>query len=68
MTSNYFPEDVAQYINDDAAIASADIEKIGALITYCVSGECFCDGHLGMMIRNGRIIDMLQRMEQLLGR
>jgi hypothetical protein len=52
-------------IRDDAAIAAATFEQIRALLTYCVRGERFCDGHWGAMIREGRVVAILQRLQQL---
>ena len=65
MKKDYVPTEVAEYIDDDAVIASADIEKVRALITYCVRGERFCTGYWGKMIRDGRITAILNRMSEL---
>lgn len=65
MKKDYVPAEVAEYIDDDSVIATADIEKIRALLTYCVRGERFCTGYWGKMIREGRITAILRRLGEL---
>ena len=37
------------------------------MLTFCVRGERFCDGHWGAMVREGRIGAILHRLQQLRG-
>ena len=53
-------------LNDENAINAADLGQIKAMLTYCVRGERFSDGHWGQMIEGGQIRRVLERLEQLL--
>jgi hypothetical protein len=35
------------------------------MLTYCVRGERFCDGHLGGMIEKGHVQRILQRLREI---
>jgi hypothetical protein len=35
------------------------------MLTFCVRGERFCDGHWAEMVKAGRIGAILRRLEQL---
>jgi hypothetical protein len=61
----YLPEVAAKMIQSDEAIASASLSEIRTMLTFCVRGERFCDGHWGAMIRQGRIAAILNRLVQL---
>ena len=61
----YVPEQAGEMVRDDAAIASATLSQIKTMLTFCVRGERFCDGHCGEMVRTGRIGAILRRLSQL---
>jgi hypothetical protein len=63
----YSPEAAAKMVQSDEAIASASLSEIKTMLTFCVRGERFCDGHWGSMVRQGRIGAILRRLEQLRG-
>jgi hypothetical protein len=63
----YVPEEAGELVRDDAAIASASLAQIKTMLTFCVRGERFCDGHWGAMVREGRIGAILRRLQQLRG-
>ena len=63
----YVPEQAGEMVRDDAAIASATLAQIKTMLTFCVRGERFCDGHWGAMVREGRIAAILRRLSQLRG-
>ena len=62
---HYDVEQAGEMIRDDAAIASATLAQIKTMLTFCVRGERFCDGHRGEMVRTGRIGAILRRLSQL---
>ena len=62
---DYVPQEVSGQIADLEFIQGADLDDIKTLLTYCVRGERFCDGHWEMIIQNGTIVRLLQRLEQL---
>ena len=61
----YQPSIAAELIASDAAIAAASLAQIKMLLTYCVRGERFSDGHWAAMIQSGRIAAILRRLAQL---
>jgi hypothetical protein len=64
----YDPSAASELVQSDAAIASASLAQIKTMLTFCVRGERFCDGHWGAMIREGRIGAILRRLSQLRSR
>lgn len=65
--TNYSPEREGALIADDAVVASASMKRLRSLLTYCVRGERFVDGHWAMMIREGRVVAILRRLKELRG-
>jgi hypothetical protein len=61
----YQPEIAAKMVENDDRIASASLREIKTMLTFCVRGERFCDGHWGTMVREGRIGAILRRLDQL---
>ena len=61
----YKPEAADKLVHSDEAIASASLGEIKTMLTFCVRGERFCDGHWGAMVNGGRIRAILRRLEQL---
>jgi hypothetical protein len=61
----YEPAAAAALVQDDGAIAGASLDQIKTMLTSCVRGERFCDGHWETMIKEGRIAAILRRLEQL---
>jgi hypothetical protein len=49
-------------------IESANLKQIKMLMTFCVRGERFCDGHWASMIQQGHIKRLCKRLEQLRSR
>jgi hypothetical protein len=63
----YASEPAGEMVRDDVAIASSSLAQIRTMLTFCVRGERFCDGHWDEMIREGRIGAILRRLSQLRG-
>lgn len=61
----YRPEEAAKMIGDDEFIQSASISQIKTMLTYCLRGERFADGHWAEMIEKGYIRKILERIDQL---
>ena len=61
----YKPAEAGKLIQDDDFIARASLNEIKTLLTYCVRGERFCDGHWDAMLRSGRIGAILRRLAAL---
>jgi hypothetical protein len=62
---DYVSKEAAHLVADDHAIATADLSLLKTMLTYCVRGERFCDGHWDALIRDGRIAAILQRLAEL---
>jgi hypothetical protein len=65
---DYSPEEAAKMLNDDQAIKTADLSQIKTMLTYCVRGERFCDGHWGSLIEEGHIRKLLERLAEISSR
>lgn len=65
MDYGYRPEDAAAMLKDDEVIKAASLPEIKTMLTYCVRGERFSDGHWAEMIENGSIRKILERINQL---
>lgn len=62
---SYNPVDVGEMIEDKEKIANANMSQIKEMLTFCVRGEHFCDGHWETMIKGGYINRVLTRLSQL---
>ena len=58
----YIPENVLRMIKEQGFIQSASLLDIRSMLTFCVRGERFSDGHWGEMIENGTIRRILERL------
>jgi len=61
----YEPRAAAQMLADEARIARATLDEIKTMLTYCVRGERFADGHWAAMLKSGRIVAILRRLKAL---
>jgi hypothetical protein len=62
---DYDPSEARRLLEDEQAIAQADVSEIKTMLTYCVRGERFCPGHWGEMIRSGAVTAILRRLAEL---
>jgi hypothetical protein len=63
----YVPEQARRMLEDEAAIRRATLDQIRTMLTYCVRGERFCDGHWAAMLESGRVVAILRRLQVLRG-
>jgi hypothetical protein len=61
----YDPETAGKMLADDALVALASLSQIKTMLTFCVRGERFCDGHWGAVIREGRVGALLRRLQHI---
>ncbi|MCB0207481.1 MAG: hypothetical protein KDH89_21880, partial [Anaerolineae bacterium] len=61
----YQPAEAGAMLADDDLIRSASLEQVKTMLTFCVRGERFSDGHWGAMLREGRIVLLLRRLALL---
>lgn len=62
----YEPNETGKLLRDAECICACGLAEIKTLLTYCVRGERFCDGHWVKMIEEGYIRQILERLAVLL--
>ena len=65
MDRDYHPTTSIEMLDDENLIRSASIEQVRAMLTYCVRGERFCDGLQEDLIRTGKILALVTRIEEI---
>jgi len=60
----YHPGRARQMLEDGESVKTASLPQIKTLLTYCVRGERFCDGHWAVMIERGYIRTILERLAE----
>ena len=63
--SNYDPETAGQMLEDEQIVSKADIDSIRTMLTFCVRGERFCDGHWEAVLKSGKAIVLLKRLQKI---
>lgn len=63
--SKYASKNISAMICDPEKVACATLQEIKSMLTWCVRGERFCDGHWGEMIKGGQVHNLLQRLKEL---
>jgi Family of unknown function (DUF6508) len=61
----YNPEQAYQMLRDENLIKTASLSQIRTMLTFCVRGERFSDGHWGEMIEKGYIRQLLERLNEI---
>jgi len=61
----YNPEQAYQMLKDESLIEAASIPQIKTMLTFCVRGERFSDGHGAEMIERGYIRRLLERLNTI---
>jgi hypothetical protein len=61
----YNPEQAYQMLKDEDRIQQASLPEIKSMLTFCVRGERFSDGHWGEMIERGHIRRLLERLNKI---
>ncbi|MCJ7772020.1 MAG: DUF6508 domain-containing protein [Desulfobacterales bacterium] len=61
----YDPDQTGQMIRDADFVKNSSLDEVKTMLTYCVRGERFCDGHWGEMIESGTIRNLLERLTEL---
>lgn len=67
MDFDYVPEEAGRMLEDQALARRASINEIKTMLTYCVRGERFSEGHWGAMIELGHVRRLLERLAELRG-
>lgn len=61
----YSPEKTGLMLRDENLIKAASLSQIKTMLTFCVRGERFSDGHWGTMIEEGYIRRLLERLNEI---
>jgi hypothetical protein len=62
---NYNPEQAYQMLKDENLIKTASLSQIRMMLTFCLRGERFSDGHWAEMIEKGYIRRLLERLNEI---
>lgn len=68
MDFDYVPEEAGRMLEDQDRVRRASLGEIKSMLTYCVRGERFCDGHWGAMVEGGQVRWLLERLAELRAR
>ena len=61
----YDPNQASRMLEDEQGIKTAALDQIKTMLTFCVRGERFSDGHWGEMIEKGHIRRLLLRLQEI---
>jgi hypothetical protein len=61
----YNPEQAYQMLKDENLIKTASLSQIKTMLTFCLRGERFSDGHWAQMIEEGHIRRLLERLNEI---
>jgi hypothetical protein len=62
---DYRPEEASAMLMDNEVVSNAGLAQIRTMLTFCLRGERFSDGHWGEMIAGGHIRRLLERLAEL---
>ena len=62
---SYIPEEAARMLRDEQFVKSASLSQVRSMLTFCVRGERFSDGHWAEMIERGHVRRLLERIDVL---
>lgn len=65
LDTSYNPEQAYQMLKDENLVKTASLDQIRSMLTFCVRGERFSDGHWAEMIEKGYIRRLLERLEEI---
>jgi hypothetical protein len=59
------PEHAYEMLKDEERIKIASLDQIKTMLTFCLRGERFSDGHWAEMIEKGYIRRLLERLNEI---
>ena len=62
---SYESDEPGEIFRDDELMAKSSMQEIKSMFTYFVRGERFCTGHWASMLKSGRILALLNRLQIL---
>lgn len=64
---HYVPEEASKMLENEELIGRASLSELKTMLTFCVRGERFCDGHIAAMIEKNKIRLILERLKEIRG-
>jgi hypothetical protein len=65
MDFDYAPIEAGRLLEDESFVRRASLDEIRTMLTYCVRGERFNEGHWGAMIELGHVRRLLERLADI---
>ena len=65
LNTAYNPKQAYEMLKDEELITAASLSQIKTMLTFCLRGERFSDGHWAQMIEEGCIQRLLERLNQI---
>jgi hypothetical protein len=62
---DYVPDQAGQLLLSEDGVRNATLDQIKTMLTYCVRGERFGEGHWAAMIEGGHVRRLLERLREL---
>lgn len=62
---DYDPREAARMLADETFIRRSSLAEVKTMLTYCVRGERFGDGHWAAMLASGKVVALLRRLQAL---
>ena len=62
---DYVPDQAGQLLLSEDGVHHATLDQIKTMLTYCVRGERFGDGHWAAMIEGGHVRRLLERLAEI---
>ena len=66
-SAEYIESGAGAAARDRGRIARASLDEIRAMLTWCVRGERFCDGHWASILEEGIVFAILDRLRAIRG-
>jgi hypothetical protein len=65
MDFEYVPHEAGRMLEDPALVRRASLDEVRTMLTYCVRGERFSEGHWAAMIAGGHVRRLLERLKEI---
>lgn len=62
----YDPISAGALVKNRGLIERASLEEVRTMLTWCVRGERFCDGHWAHILGDGTVFALLDRLNEIL--
>jgi Family of unknown function (DUF6508) len=60
---SYKPQEAVRMLEDSQLIDQANLEQIKTMLTFCLRGERFCDGHWLALLQESKMVALLNRLK-----